>query len=184
MTFARRILGTALLGLVVLSLVAADSAGADPAGDEADVVARINGLRASNGLAPLAVNGDLANVARAWSASMAQAGGIVHNPNLAAQAPSTWRKLGENVGTGTDVPGLFDAFVNSPVHYTNMVDPGFDSVGVGVVRDAAGQLFVTIDFMKNGAATSQVLVRRVVRVCSRNRRGRKVCVRKVQLVPA
>jgi uncharacterized protein YkwD len=183
----RRILGIAILGLTVVSLLASESASADTGGDETDFVARINGLRTAHGLAPLAVTGPLADVARAWSASMAGAGAISHNAALSAQAPSTWRRLGENVGEGTDTASLFDAFVNSPVHFANMVDPAFNALGVGVVRDAGGQLFVTMDFMTAGtaaAAPAPVLVRRVVKVCTRNRRGRPVCVRKVRMVAA
>lgn len=182
MTMLRRVLAVALVGLAAVSLVATEAASADTGSDELDLAARINGVRAARGLAPLAVKGELFDVARAWSGRMADAGAISHNPSLAAEAPSTWTRLGENVGTGADVAELFQAFLNSPSHYANIVDPGFDSVGVGVVRNPAGQMLVSMTFMSSGPAPA--LVRKVVRVCSRNRKGRTVCVRRAQMVRA
>lgn len=86
-------------------------------------------------------------VARGWTDQMLQAGGISHNPNLAAQAGSGWTKLGENVGLGHAVDELMQAFVNSPSHYENLVDPVWTHVGVGVTVAADGRLFTTHDFM-------------------------------------
>jgi hypothetical protein len=103
-------------------------------------------------VAPLAIDGTLVSVARAWSAKMAAAGTISHNPSLASQAPSGWRKLGENVGQGGDVDGLQNAFVNSPPHYRNLVDPAFNYVGIGVVYGANNTIFVTVDFMQSGGS--------------------------------
>lgn len=188
MRMLRRFLGLALIGLTAISLVAGESASADTGGDEMDLAARINGLRVAKGLAPLAVKGELFDLARAWSGKMAGAGALSHNPLLSTQAPPNWTRLADNVGTGIDVGGLFDAFVNSPVHYTNMVDPAFNTLGVGAVRDGAGQLFVTMTFMNAGppppAVVRRVMVRKVVRVCSKSRRGRTVCVRRARMVQA
>ena len=54
---------------------------------------------------------------------MVQAGQISHNPNLGSEVSGDWTKLGENVGVGYDVDGLMQAFINSPAHYKNLVDP-------------------------------------------------------------
>lgn len=178
----RRALFLAVVGLLATSVVAGQAASADTGGDEMDFVARINGLRASEGLAPLAVKGELFDLARAWSARMATTGAIAHNPSLSAQAPPSWKRLGENVGTGSEVAGVFEAFVRSPVHVANMVDPAFESVGVGVVRADSGQQFVTMTFMTGGSVPK--MVKKVVRVCSKNGKGRTVCVRRLQLMRA
>lgn len=189
----RRVLGLAIVGLTVIALVAAEPASADTGGDEMDFVARINSLRASKGVAPLAVQGDLFDVARAWSARMSANNALAHNPSLGSQMPAGWTRIAENVGTASDVAGMFDAFVNSPVHYNNMVDPNFESLGVGVVQSASGQLYATMAFMTGGssapasaasASAAPRMVRKVVRVCSKNRRGRTVCVRRARLVAA
>ena len=42
------------------------------------------------------------------------------------------------------------AFVNSPAHYQNIVDPSYNYIGVGVSYDANGRMFTTHDFMALG----------------------------------
>jgi uncharacterized protein YkwD len=114
---------------------------------EAQFVARINSLRASKGLSQLAVSGELTGVARNWTERMVQAGQISHNPNLGSQVGGNWTKLGENVGVGYDVDGLMQAFINSPSHYRNLVDPEWTHVGVGVTIAGDGRMFTTHNFM-------------------------------------
>ena len=64
--------------------------------------------------------------------------------------------MGENVGVGYDVSGLMQAFINSPAHYANLVDPAWTHVGVGVTFAADGRMYTTHNFMalSGGAATS------------------------------
>jgi hypothetical protein len=125
---------------------------ADTGSDEARFLSLTNSLRASKGIGPLSVDGGLVSVARSWSGNMASAGGISHNPSLANQVSPGWQKLGENVGQGGDVDSLQQAFVNSPSHYHNLVDPAFNLVGIGVVYGSGGVIFVTVDFMQRGGA--------------------------------
>ena len=116
---------------------------------ESDFLARINSLRASVGVGPLAMDANLTGVARNWSAQMSGGTGLAHNPNLRSiidGITSTWRKLGENVGWGTSVAQLHDALVNSPHHYANLVDPDFRVVGIGVIVKGA-EMWVTEDFL-------------------------------------
>ena len=145
---ARRLAAGVLLAVVVMTLAGVRPAGADAAGDEAEFLARLNEVRATQGLRPLARHAVLAEVARAWARAMAAAGSISHNGSLSSQGPAEWQRLGENVGMGMEVRGVHDAFVASPSHYRNMVDAGFDSVGIGVVRNPNGALFVTVNFMQ------------------------------------
>ena len=117
-------------------------AGAASPGEEADFVSRINDLRASQGLPPMTPDAGLAATSCTWNDHMIAAGGISHDPNLAAAVASVfpdWRKGGENVGMGGTVSSLFDAFVASPGHYKNLVDPDFSRVGVCVGRDGERQ---------------------------------------------
>ncbi|MDQ3145662.1 MAG: CAP domain-containing protein, partial [Actinomycetota bacterium] len=131
----RLVLGLALclavLGVTItLPVPRAEAA----AGSEGAFASKINGLRASKGLPALQYDGQLTGVARAWASHMADVGSISHNPSLSSQVTSNWRKLGENVGTGGDVDSLHQAFVNSPGHYANLVDPAFTHFGIGVVE--------------------------------------------------
>ena len=155
----RKAVAAGVIGMIAcVSSVAlgATPAGADTVdpGVEAAFVTKINALRASKGLGPLAVHSELVGIARNWAQSMANAGQISHNPNFPNQVTADWRKLGENVGRGGDVDSLFQAFVNSPAHYANLVDGAFNQVGVGVIVKTDGTIFTSHQFMQLGAAGS------------------------------
>lgn len=163
MSVARRFLLTAvaaLVGLALLGMGSAAPAGAEELDTQAmenEFVSRINDLRASQGVAALAnESSQLHDVALSWAGTMADAGSISHRPNLADVAPSNWTRLGENVGVGYSVESLHNAFVASPGHLKNLVDPAFQTIAVGVVvRD--GRIFVTQNFMAasgNGVTTA------------------------------
>jgi hypothetical protein len=140
----RKVVLGLILALGVLSFPA--GANADTVSDEATFVAKINDLRASKGLAPLQVNANLVAKARAWSAGMAAAGKIWHS-TLSDGVTEDWKKLGENVGMGGSVDGLHRAFVNSPGHYANLVEPVFSHVGIGIVMNGS-TIYVSEVFMQ------------------------------------
>jgi uncharacterized protein YkwD len=136
----------ALATLVALGVVPMGSARADDPSDEAAFVAQINALRVTRGAPALEVHANLTAKARSWAGSMAGRNSISHS-SLADGITAGWQKLGENVGMGHSVDSLTTAFVSSPSHYNNLVDPAFRSVGIGVVRNAAGVMFVAEEFM-------------------------------------
>jgi hypothetical protein len=146
----KKLLLVAMAALVVTGLVPMASARADAPSDEASFVAQINALRAGKGLPTLDVDAGLTAKARAWAQTMANKGIIWHSV-LSDGITADWHKLGENVGMGGTVDGLHTAFVNSPHHYENLVDPDFRSIGIGVVRGAGGILFVSEEFMQSTA---------------------------------
>ncbi|MBV9665385.1 MAG: CAP domain-containing protein [Actinobacteria bacterium] len=154
---SKRVLLAAVVVLACFGLglsLPMDAARAEPQTEEAQFIVLTNQLRVSKGLVPLAPDGHLTDVARAWSAQMASSGTLAHNPNFAVQMGSGWRKLGENVGVGASVDWLQQAFINSPHHYENLVDPDFRMVGVGVVDTADGNIWVTVDFEQSKSATA------------------------------
>ena len=57
----------------------------------------------------------------------------ISHSTLADGAPSTWRKLGENVGTGNNVPEVHTAYMASPGHRANVLDPAFTEIGTASV---------------------------------------------------
>jgi hypothetical protein len=137
-----------VFGLIVALGVSLFPAGAhaDTVSDEASFVAKINDLRISKGLPALEVNANLVAKARGWAAGMAAAGRIWHS-TLSDGITADWQKLGENVGMGGSVDGLHAAFVASPHHYENLVDPDFGYVGIGIVM-SSGTMYVSEMFMK------------------------------------
>ena len=141
----RKLVYGLILAFAVSALYPA-AAQADTVSDEAAFVTKINELRASKGLGALQVNANLTDKARAWSAGMAAAGKIWHS-TLSDGVTEDWKKLGENVGMGGSVDGLHRAFVNSPGHYANLVDPAFTHVGIGIVMGGS-TIFVSEVFMQ------------------------------------
>ncbi|HMC05600.1 MAG TPA: CAP domain-containing protein [Actinomycetota bacterium] len=133
-------------------------ASASSAGDESCFLSAINAARSAAGAAPLAIQGDLLRISRVWSQTMATAAQLYHDPNLTKLAPSNWQALGENVGTGPTCDSLAQAFMNSPEHRRNILDPAFTTVGVGVVDSADGTVWVTEDFMGTGGALPVTVV--------------------------
>jgi hypothetical protein len=138
-----------VFGLILALGVSLFPAGAhaDTVNDEASFVAKINDLRISKGLPALEVNANLVAKARGWAAGMAAAGRIWHS-TLSDGITVDWQKLGENVGMGGSVDGLHAAFVASPHHYENLVDPDFGYVGIGIAMSGSGTIFVSEMFME------------------------------------
>jgi hypothetical protein len=136
------------VGLAVMTVVGSLAWGAAPAaadaGVEGEFVSLTNGERSS----ALTVHAELTSIARRWSAKMAADNRLAHNPNLANEVTADWEKLGENVGTGDNARQIHDAFMNSPAHRANIVDPAFTYVGIGVVRGGDGRIWVTEVFMR------------------------------------
>lgn len=100
---------------------------------EADLVARVNAERNARGLPALQVRGDLRDVARRQAVRMADRGRMSHNPNLGSEV-CCWRKVGENVGYGSDTGTIHRTMMGSSSHRTNILDPDFTEIGVGVER--------------------------------------------------
>jgi len=121
-------------------------AAADPGTHEANFVTAINQLRIAQGLNPLIVDRELITASRYWADSMAEVGAISHAPKITAGITQPWLKVGENVGMGGAVTPLMEAFIASPTHYENLIDPLYTHVGVGVVREG-NTIFTTHRFM-------------------------------------
>jgi hypothetical protein len=147
------------LSLTVTALVGsaafASSAFASPAGDLATAT---NTARVSAGLAPLTVNAQLNAVAQAWANKLAAAGTLSHNPGLRTQV-TNWNVLGENVGMAGDVPTVQNAFMHSPEHKANILDPRYTQMGVGSATSiypscGCPVLWVVVDFRRPVTVTT------------------------------
>jgi hypothetical protein len=142
------------LGLgTVGAVVAPATALADTYSMESQFVAQINAARQAHGQAPYSVASDLISVARGHSSAMASRQSLYHNPSLTTEV-SNWQVVGENVGEGPTVTDLQTAFMNSPEHLANILDNDYTQIGVGVVVDHNGIIWVTEDFRQPMSAPS------------------------------
>lgn len=106
----------------------------------AEFISLINAERSRRQVPPLAANAELAAHALNWTFDMAASGTVAHS-NIASLL-DPWVIVGENVGAGGTVDGIWQALINSPLHYANIVDPRFTHLGVGAVI-SGGTIWVT-----------------------------------------
>src|SRR3954454_17015733 len=120
-------------------------------GFEAALAARINNVRRSNGLRPLVVVPGATDVAGRCACPVPRAQALSQNPNLVGAlqnaGSAAWTDIAENVGeaSSTEPNNLFQAYMASPPHRANILDPGARYLGVGVV-ERSGLAWNTLDF--------------------------------------
>lgn len=139
----------AVAGWVILSSVGVAAARADiwPAADSgaaAALLASMNNLRGAAGLPALAWDPMLAEEASLRSTYMAYDEQLAHTSNL-ADLLAAYLAVGENVGAGPTAPLVAAAFIASPEHRANILDPRFSTVGISVL-DGGGLLWAAEDF--------------------------------------
>ncbi|TDU01946.1 uncharacterized protein YkwD [Streptomyces sp. 846.5] len=132
------------------------------------VLALINKARAAQGLAPYTLDSGLNASAAAHNSVMASGCGLSHQcPGEAAfgdreiAAGVHWTSAGENIGEGGGVADTDAAKATSAVgltqmmldekapddgHRRNILSTGFSRVGIAVLRDANGTVWLTQDF--------------------------------------
>jgi uncharacterized protein YkwD len=130
-----------------------------------DLFARLNAERQARGLASLKWDGSLANMAADWSQHMASTGDFAHRDlGGASSLPGIGKfsALGENIAWVEGYPNeayqLHIGWMHSDGHRSNMLQSGFDSVGIAVTcsggRAWATQNFGRLDSSSAPAMTS------------------------------
>ncbi len=114
--------------------------------DEAEFIDHINAARAAEGLGPLTLDPSMRTAARSWTYWMAENLTLAHADDIVTGAPTDWQKVGENVGRGGSLIAVWEAFMASPSHAANVLDPSYDLVGIGVVWTDDGRLYTTHRF--------------------------------------
>ncbi len=116
----------------------------------------VNEEREERGLPPLEWDDELARRARQWSAEMAAAGRLEHqDPEELQAAVSGYTALGENIfqSTGAVPAGrIHVGWMRSEGHRVNVLEPGFDRLGVGVVCGEDGGVWATQRFGRTAGA--------------------------------
>jgi uncharacterized protein YkwD len=150
-------LATAVLLVVALSPAAPSTVGRDHDAATA-MVAMVNDARTAEGLPPLDHAPDVADVAASWSAAMAAAHEMEHNPDFPDQI-CCWAQVTENVAwsepprtrfsgdpVATTVEELHEALLKSPGHRVNILDEVVTEVGIGVHVEPDGSVWITQNF--------------------------------------
>ncbi|MBX2865451.1 MAG: calcium-binding protein [Leptolyngbyaceae cyanobacterium MAG.088] len=108
---------------------------------EQEVLRLTNEFRAENGLPPLTMNEELARTAENHSEAMAE-GDFFSHTGLNGSAPwdraeeegYTANSMGENIAAGQTTPEqVVEAWINSPGHRENLLNPNYTEMGVGYV---------------------------------------------------
>jgi len=129
---SRPIRRTIVLALAMVVAVALVGACESTKSERDSVRNSVNASRAQAGLPALRENIALDMKADSWAQGMRNQCRIWHS-RLADGAPPNWRKLGENVGMGGNVAQIHNAYMNSPGHRANVLDPSFDEIGTAAV---------------------------------------------------
>ncbi len=143
----RRLMLTVVIAATAIAGVLGTATATHLSSEELLLLRLTNDARGTSGLAHLALQRDLVSSARMQSREMLSAGDIFHSPDLADRVPGLWSAAGENVGRGYDIRDIQTAFMASPTHRANVLDPEYSQVGIGtVVRESDGRIFVTVLF--------------------------------------
>jgi uncharacterized protein YkwD len=115
-------------------------------GAERGFAKRINTVRDVARRGTLRLDPELSRAARLHSREMVKQDKLYHTPNeKLTKRVTNWTVLGENVGVGSAVQELHDAFMASPAHADNVLYDSFRHMGVGVVKND-GRMWVTVIF--------------------------------------
>ena len=106
------------------------------------VVCLINQQRVKHHLPALHVAQDLNRSAQGWTNVMVNTGQFTHGANFAGRmsaAGYTWSSAGENIATGFQTPwAVVKAWMASPDHCQNILDPTYSDVGTGLSTHRLG----------------------------------------------
>jgi hypothetical protein len=133
---------------------------AQPTVAEQYLFASANAERTQRGLRPLHWDDALYRAADGHAREMAERASISHQypgeAELAArgqQAGAHFSLILENVAEAPSAPGIQTAWMNSPGHRANLLDPGVNSIGIRVIG-RGGELYAVEDFDNSLASLS------------------------------
>ncbi len=124
-----RVLRLAIAALLVL--VMGSTLTSCRSSEQARVADLVNQTRAQYGRSYLRDNLQLDQKAQAWAEHLARINTLRHS-NLPEGISYQWRSLAENVGYGGSIEQVHQAYMNSPGHRANILDPRWNYVGTGV----------------------------------------------------
>lgn len=113
-------------------------------------------LRATKGLNPLALDTALIDVARIKTRELIDLDYFSHTSPVYGSPQDMLRHfsisfsyMGENIGLNTNAEEAYKAFINSPLHLDNILNPDFTHIGIGIADKKSDQVIVTLIFIKS-----------------------------------
>ncbi|HHW47726.1 MAG TPA: SafA/ExsA family spore coat assembly protein [Clostridiaceae bacterium] len=124
---------------------------------EDEVIKLVNAERAKRGLAALKANWQLSRVARYKSQDMVNKGYFSHTSptygspfKMMESFGLKFSAAGENIAYGQRTPQeVMNAWMNSPGHRSNILNPSYNEIGVGLARTKSGVNYWTQMFIKS-----------------------------------
>jgi len=142
----------ALIGMWFAPRASSAPAGRPSTSAEQLLYDAVNRERASLGLEQLQWDTALANAARLHTTLLAEHDALSHRFTGEADlqtrlrtAGASFRLVAENVAEAPDIESLHIAWMNSPPHRANILDPQVNSIGIAIERRGQ-QYFATQDF--------------------------------------
>lgn len=150
-TVAIRARRTAAVALLLLVAFLAQGVRATDAGAanhrRVTMLSLTNDDRSAHDRHALSLDAKLSRYAKKHSRDMANKGYLFHTEDLAAKLKSRdWSIGGENVGVGSSLDSLEEAFMASKPHRQNILRKTFDHSAIGIYRDADDNVWVTVIF--------------------------------------
>jgi uncharacterized YkwD family protein/spore coat assembly protein SafA len=123
---------------------------------ENEVIRLVNVERSKNGLQPLKTNWEVSRVARYKSQDMIDKGYFSHTSptygspfRMMENFGIRFSAAGENIAYGQRTPQeVMNAWMNSPGHRSNILNPSYTEIGVGAAKSRNGTLYWTQMFIK------------------------------------
>jgi len=109
--------------------------------------------RDARGIPPLELHPKLTELAREYSQRMAASRRVDHEldrpleERIRKVLPNTCM-FGENVSKNTSVDYALSDLMTSEGHRDNLLNPGYEMVGVGIVQGENGSLYITQEFAR------------------------------------
>lgn len=121
--------------------------------DQKKALDLLNSDRVKQGLAPLKINAQLSKVAENYAHDMINRDYFSHTSPEGLSPFDRMRKqniifnrAGENLAFNVSIAAAQQAFMNSPGHRANVLDPYYTQVGLGVVNGPNGRVYVVQEF--------------------------------------
>ena len=129
------------------------------------VVSSTNAVRAGNGLGQLTFNSQLSQAATAKAQNMFSEGYWAHTSpsgkepwDFIRSAGYSYKIAGENLARDFDsTQPMMDAWMNSPTHRANIMNPRYEEIGVAVVDGLLNGIETTLVVQMFGSPTSNAV---------------------------